>query len=201
MRVIKDRNEFGLRFFVIDIDTQLIIELGGNGDLYWSFFTQKKEPDKISIVITKENYQLYSLFADLYNDIKGINIFDDVKVNGNKYRIYNEANYRKLFNDEKNTITWYSEDTTPKDADYLTIIKNDNYFIVSSHIQEHMKEKGTNSSVIRFTNPGSRYYPFNIVFMKTYNKLKEVDDVSEYGHQIHMEEYLHEKCKTKGKHM
>ena len=46
-----------------------------------------------------------------------------------------------------------------------------------------------------------QYDPFNCVFMKMYNNLCEIDDVKDYGHQIHMEEYLYERklVKKKGK--
>ena len=40
---------------------------------------------------------------------------------------------------------------------------------------------------VRFRNSGSRYDPFNIIFMKLYQGLYELD--YEY-HQIHIEEYL-----------
>ncbi len=46
---------------------------------------------------------------------------------------------------------------------------------------------------IRFRNSGSRYSPFNTVFMKMYNDLKEIDDINDYGHQIHIEEYIYTK--------
>ena len=52
---------------------------------------------------------------------------------------------------------------------------------------------------IRFRNSGSRYDPFNIIFMRMYERLKKIDDVNDYGHQIHMEEYLYEKEKAKTK--
>lgn len=44
---------------------------------------------------------------------------------------------------------------------------------------------------IRFRNSGSRYAPFNRLFMKMFNKLQFLDDVNDYGHQIHIEEYLY----------
>ena len=45
---------------------------------------------------------------------------------------------------------------------------------------------------VRFRNSGSRYVPFNIAFMDMYNDMKEVDDVTDKGHQLHIEEYLYE---------
>ena len=50
---------------------------------------------------------------------------------------------------------------------------------------------------IRFRNSGSSYDPFNIVFMRMYEKMKQVDHVNDYGHQIHIEEYLYNQNKIK----
>ena len=47
---------------------------------------------------------------------------------------------------------------------------------------------------IRISNSGSRYEPFNTVFMSMYKKLKEYDF---NNHQIHIEEYLYNKKKIK----
>ena len=50
-----------------------------------------------------------------------------------------------------------------------------------------------NSVSIRFRNSGSRYNPFNIIFMKMFNKLQEYNP--EY-HQIHIEELEYQKKLT-----
>ena len=47
-----------------------------------------------------------------------------------------------------------------------------------------------NTISIRFRNSGSRYAPFNIIFMKMYLNLQKIDDVNDYGHQMHIEEHL-----------
>jgi len=47
---------------------------------------------------------------------------------------------------------------------------------------------------VRIRNSGSRYIPFNQVFMKLYNSLQEYD--SDY-HQIHIEEYMYQKTLKK----
>ena len=41
------------------------------------------------------------------------------------------------------------------------------------------------------------YNPFNIIFMRMYENLKKIDDTHDYGHQIHMEEYLYKKDNQK----
>ena len=46
---------------------------------------------------------------------------------------------------------------------------------------------------IRFRNSGSTYDPFNIIFMRMFNKLQEY--IPEY-HQIHIEEMNYSKKRT-----
>ena len=41
------------------------------------------------------------------------------------------------------------------------------------------------STSIRFRNSGSRYDPFNLVFMQMFQKLQEVDDVLDENHQFY----------------
>ena len=84
----------------------------------------------------------------------------------------------------------------------LKIKKMDNIFRVEFSSQPHidgydeeLNQPGYMS--IRFCNSGSRYAPFNILFMRMFNKLQEVDDVNDYGHQIHIEEYLYNNDKQK----
>ena len=36
-----------------------------------------------------------------------------------------------------------------------------------------------------------------MIFMRLFKNLQSVDDVNDYGHQLHMEEYLYEKNKIK----
>ena len=39
---------------------------------------------------------------------------------------------------------------------------------------------------IRFRNSGSSYHPFNVIFMRMYNNMKNLDDVN-YGHQLYFD--------------
>ena len=198
MRISKEKNVFGLNIFMEEDNSTLAITFGGNGDLYWSIKSDKRSIDKDSkmdsFIITKENYALYCLFEDLYNDIKEINIFEDHENDKDKYRLSNYGNYHELF--DNNTITWYSDETAPEVANYLKIKKERDSFIINFYIQDYIEgyDRDFNSLYyipIRFRNSGSRYYPFNVIFMRMYQKLKKIDDVHEFGHQIHMEEYLY----------
>ena len=173
--------------------------------MYWCIRSNKRtiedDPKMDSFTITKENFKIYSLFDELYNNIKEINIFDDFSENKDIYRLCNYANYQELFDEENKTITWYSDETAHEVANYLKIKKEDDSFKISFYIQEYKEGYDRDFNTInyipvRIRNSGSRYAPFNIIFMKMYQKLKEVDDVNEYGHQIHMEEYLYNEEKV-----
>ena len=151
-----------------------------------------------SFIITKENYGLYSLFEKLYNDIKEINLFEDLEEDKDRYRLYNSSYYQELFDEKNNTITWYSDETAREVANYLQIKKEKERFIINFNIQEYIEGYDRDFASlyyipIRFRNSGSRYDPFNIIFMRMYERLKEIDDINDYGHQIHMEEYLYDK--------
>ena len=201
MKISKENNEFGLQIFIEEENSYLSIFYGGNLDLYWAIHSNKRKLENDSksdmFVITKENYELYNLFENLYNDIKEINLFEDFEEDKDKYRVYNQSNYHELFDEKNKTITWYSDETAHEVSNYLKIKKEKDCFIINFNIQEYIEGYDRDFSSlyyipIRFRNSGSRYDPFNIIFMRMYERLKEIDDVNEYGHQIHMEEYLYE---------
>ena len=197
MKVIKSNDEFGLCITIIEEDKNIIFNYGGTGDLYWSI-NKNNNSDKETFLITKENYFLYTLFDELFFDIENINIFDeDYKT---KCKLYNYSNYNELFCNK--TITWYSDESVHDDANVLKIIKENEIFRLVFYIQQ--KDSGCNDIFhssrrisIRFCNSGSRYKPFNILFMKMYNSMNRIDDVNDFGHQIHVEEYLYNKKKIK----
>ena len=202
IKISKEKTEFGLNIFLEDNNCCLAITFGGNGDLYWCIRSNNRTIENDSkmdkFIITKENYSLYSLFENLYNDIKEINLFEDFDEYKEKYKLYNYANYHELFDEEHNTITWYSDETAHEVANYLKIRKENDTFTFYFYIQDYVEgyDRDFNSLYyipVRFRNSGSRYYPFNIAFMRMYQKLKDVENTNEVGHQIHMEEYLYEK--------
>ena len=202
MKISKIKNEFGLQIFIEEDNSCLSIFYGGNLDLYWSINSNKRtmenDPKTDSFIITKENYGLYSLFEKLYNDIKEINLFEDLEEDKDRYRLYNSSYYQELFDEKNNTITWYSDETAREVANYLQIKKEKERFIINFNIQEYIEGYDRDFASlyyipIRFRNSGSRYDPFNIIFMRMYERLKEIDDINDYGHQIHMEEYLYDK--------
>lgn len=176
-------------------------------------------------IITKENYAIYNLFEQLFFDIENMNIYDEedipfgieteeeiqqylIKKEKDKEELrercilYDSSYYNELFNANNKTITWYSDETSYKVANILKIIKEENIFKVEFYTQPHIDGYSRDFYSlgyipIRISNSGSSYDPFNIVFMRMYNKMKEVDDVNDIGHQIHIEEYLYNKEQVK----
>lgn len=200
----KRKTEFGYTIDIYNSNKILTITFGGNLDLYWYLKSEeKREVDTFEI--TKENYFLYFLFDILYNDIVNCNLFkvyDEELSFVNSImelqKIYNrkkELNkifseyeeYKRLYNGEY--ICWYSDDDSIEDANYVKIIKDDDKYIL-----EFFSNFKSNtlwlSNTIRFRNSGSRYMPFNMIFMEMYNSLC----TSDYDeNQIHIEEYLYKK--------
>ena len=220
MQVIKHENEFGLIISFQELDKQFDVSFGGNLDLYWTIHS-KNENDCHEFIITKENYEVYRLFVELFDDIENIKIYteptipfymekgeekqdyiNELEYKKNKYNLYNYSNYNELFDKENNTITWYSDETNHEVANILKIKKEKESFRLEFSIQPHKEEydrdfNSQNYIPIRFRNSGSSYDPFNVIFMRMYERLKEINDINDYGHQIHMEEYLYSQSKIK----
>lgn len=210
MKVVKQDSEFGIDIFFKEENKYLAITYGGNLDLYWIIYSEDVNKDN-NFVITKENYEVYKLFEQLFNDIDDINIYkyqnhqfssNFKKTQKEKYRKSNTSNYNVLYNEKEKLITWYSDETAFCVANVLKIKKEDEIFKLEFFIQPYIDgyDRDFNSLhhiPIRFRNSGSFYNPFNVVFMRMYSNMKEIDDVNDYGHQIHMEEYLYSQSKIK----
>ncbi len=221
MKVIKQESDFGTSVSLIDPEKYLCFNIGGNCDLYISFLQKRVRGKEHIFTITKENMAIYEIFDQLYKDIENINLFADDpipsyiksseaklsylkeskkqidnKIDG--YRRYNNSNYRELFNPDTKTITWYSDETAHEVANYLKIEKKEDCFKFYFYIQPYKcgydaDFNSPNYIPIRFRNSGSRYDPFNIIFMRMFQKLKTVEDIYEFGHQIQIEEYVYQK--------
>ena len=179
-----------------------------------------------TFIITKENYSLYSEFVNLFRDMDNINIFDDEeyipfdfdnikekekyleerrknrKREKTKYKKYNSSRYNDLYDKKNRTITWVSDETSIETGNILRIKEEKDSFVLEFSTQPNVagydNDFKTRISIpIRFRNSGSSYDPFNIIFMRMYEKMKQVDDINDYGHQIHIEEYLYSQSKIK----
>ena len=169
----------------------LKIFFGGNLDLYMTLGTDKTLPYNENVTlefdITKEEYDIYELFDTLYYDIINGNVYDEERLNRN---IKDNYVYRDLV-DKDNNITWISDDGPQEVEDKLIISKlNDTYRLtfIGNDKELDCGFKSPYSIVVRFRNSGSWYTPFNVLFMKMFHKLQELD--INY-HQYHIEEYLY----------
>ena len=222
MKLTKETNQIGINIILADGNKYIMFSYGGNLDLYLSIHSKGKDKQ---FIITKENYQVYQSFCELFNDIENMKIYDcddyipfyieteeeketylmeiarqyeDDKI---RYSLYNKSNYNELFDKENRTVTWYSDETAHEVANILKIKQHENIFVLDFFVQPYVdgydEDFHTESYIpIRFRNSGSSYEPFNIIFMRMYHKLKMIDDINDIGHQIHLEEYLHDKTKV-----
>lgn len=189
-------------------DKIMVLSFQGNLDFYMSAISFKDNREKkISFTITKENYTIYSLFEELFQDIVECNIFkvDEQRLefldDDDERREYIEriermnsdlkgySAYKRLV--KRNLITWKSDDRDYGEPDFVKIYKGEDAFYITFIRQSEELHMGT---VVRFRNSGSSYDPFNIPFMKFFNKLQEYDP---QFHQIHIEELELERKLTK----
>lgn len=171
------------------------INYQGNLDLYWRYPCNKENIKKETIkdfYITKEDYFIYTLFNDLYISIKENKPYYNYPYDNEDKNEIIEDIICPLF--KNNKIIFISDDG---------FIENGSRFIIEKIDEDTYKltfKKGIYSEVtiqtfsIRISNSGSRYEPFNTVFMSMYKKLKEYDF---NNHQIHIEEYMYIKKKIK----
>ena len=191
----KSKNNWGYDTFTIKMDEGAFeILFAPNGDLYWRYLCEENildAPERKEFTITKENYFIYGLFFDLYRSIKQNKIYFDIEESD----CFHVKGENKLF--KNGVIDWYS-DEFPDDIASRLIIKKEEESFKLTFIKSKEDYDGIFMTYsIRFRNSGSRYHPYNIVFMNMYNKLKKHDFDN---HQIHIEEYLYnQKVKKKVK--
>lgn len=186
MKIVKKEVMAGTNIILSKENKKLCISFEGNLDLYWTiYYKEDASEEKKTFVITRENENLYMLFETLYSDIEKINLFENMsEETKNRFRKYNMANYLELFNPDEKTITWYSDETNEEVANYLVIRKRENAFNLEFNTQEYigcyLQDHHSKYHIqIRFRNSGSRYCPFNILFMKMYNYLENLKDIQE----------------------
>lgn len=210
INITKTKTESGYEIRLDDGKQSLIILFAGNLDLYWTIVSKKHIPlpDDVlnkSFIISKENYFIYSLFEKLYSDLRTCNLFEvqDYELNRcetiadeldliKKNREMNLSfkrhdEYKRLFNN--GIIEWRSDDFSWEEASILTIKKVEENYVINFQ-KSYVDELGYQTYAIRFRNSGSRYQPFNHLFMKMYNKLT---DYEPNYHQTDIEEIIWQK--------
>lgn len=194
------------RYYAFDVITDdgcFSIAFGGNLDLYWIYKYETSfldTPNSKDFYITKENYFLYSLFDELYNDVKDYNIFtidnfdkeEEWLKRKNDFFEHDKNNPTKLVKDNK--IEWHCDDFDYDDGSSFVIERLDDCYKLT--FNKCRADSIFTSYAVRIRNSGSRYGYFNVIFMRMYNKLCNYDP---NFHQVHIEEYMYHKRLTKRK--
>ena len=170
-QIEKSRNYAGYEtdIHIKDIETQkeLSITYGATWDLYWTLYTNyemKKTQLEETFDIPKSEPELYSLLEELYQDVKNAKVYDP----------------EDDFDEKNNTITWHSDDSYYASTNILKIQKVENGFHLVFSRPEEYEEPGFISMMkdwsipIRFRNSGGHQEPFNLIFMRMYNKAHTV---------------------------
>lgn len=143
--------------------------------------------------ITKENYEIYLIFDSLYKDIISGNVFG-IDSPYSECVDYTKTDEYKNLVDKDFNINWISDEglSDVEDKLKISVVNNDTYRLTFSRNNTPIRYglKNTFGMSIRVRNSGSRYYPFNCVFMRMYYNLQNID--LNY-HQIHLEEIMYMK--------
>ncbi|NLC47903.1 MAG: hypothetical protein GX758_00900 [Tenericutes bacterium] len=210
LKILKTKTESGYLFKITTEEGSFEISFEGNLDLYFRNVlddnTLYDEPYQKTFRITKENYFLYSLFEELYNKIKESRVYEvrenDFLMYGNvseteeniknvelwnkQLNYYQKQNPERLF--KNNAVEWHCDDYSYNEGNILKVEDGNEEFLVTFIKRVVDTIYSTNS--VRFRNSGSRYIPFNFLFMDMYNKLCNYEPEN---NQIHIEEYLYQK--------
>ena len=233
MEVIKSRSEVG----TYDISIQenenksLALVWGGNGDLYWILdnledIDVKDDPMYDSFCITKEDYALYSMFEELYDELiqgrifipeEHINTYVEDLTEEERDEVI-EHNEREIKHARKenedikksrryqlltadNVVTWYSDEEQRNHAEIVRISKQEDSILLEFIRQTKKDDQGQirlpGFYSIRFRTSGSTYTPCYLVFTRHFLKMQEYD--FEAPQQIHIEELLYAEKKLKKK--
>lgn len=206
MEVQKERLDGVYDIIKFTKDNQILsIYFGGNGDLYWDI-VNLKDPDSNQeiFLIDEENYEIYHLFDTLLKKIEECQVYEidplslelcesskeveeiERKVAKSNEDVKTFSKYQSLY--DGFAVEWHSDDEIYEEANTLVIVRDEESESIFIEITKH-SEKSDDLS-IRISNSGSRYMPFNILFMKHYNALCNMD--FNY-HQVHINELLYQK--------
>ena len=229
MEVIKSRSEVGTYDICIkESETKSLgLVWGGNGDLYWLLdnleeIDVKDDPMYDSFCITKEDYALYSMFEELYEDLMQGRIYlpeqhmntniEDLTEEVERFNAYeiehaaseNEdikqsRRYQLLTAD--NVVTWYSDEEQRSHAEIVRISKQEDSILLEFIRQTKKDDQGQTRLPgyysIRFRTSGSTYTPCDLVFTRQFLKMQEYD--FDAPQQIHIEELLYAQKQKKKK--
>ena len=173
-------------YCLIDGNKEIYIFFAGTLDLYMLACIDKLLPPNENITIdfdiTKENYDLYLAFDKLYNRIVNSQAYSNPEI-----YLVGKNEYDRLVDENKN-IVWISDNGPADIEDRLVISQEEDSYKLSFIRNDKPMDFGfkSNSGIgIRFRNDGSRYNPFNCMFLELYENLQKINP--EY-HQISFEE-------------
>lgn len=172
-------------YYIITEQKQLRVLFSGNGDLYFCLHNASKhcikKGEEDFFEIDKDYPELYKAFDDLYNRIFGNTDSDEA--------ISNFRSVDTTYLLKGNDILWHSDDYPIEYGDSMTIKKEkDSYRLVFRRHKDDL-EKGPDRSedlMIRISNSGSRYYPYNNYFMELYNKLRLINSNNQELKENHL---------------
>ena len=170
---------------IIDDDTKkLQIYYGGNLDLNWQIIDKTADGliNTASITIKEDLLSSYQELQQLFNKLERVKIYDteedDEENRLLEYRENNIGNYNSLFPSGGKTIKWISDnDIAASKANYMTITKEEKSFKIEFKTQPNEKGKVEDTGAfdnilnVRIRASGSRYRPFETIFMYMFNNL------------------------------
>ena len=160
----------------------LQIVFAGNLDLYFRLVPNRPvglENVSFSFDITKENFEIYTIFEALYQEVMEGKVFDDPREFSCLHidRDYKETEeYKRLVHGKK--IEWISDDGPRELEDRMTIEPGEDCYHLTFYRNDKPLDagfKGHHGISVRIRNSGSWYSPFNCIFMKAYQRLQHID--------------------------
>lgn len=150
-------------------------------DLYMIIEDGNKVPvgeyKEIDFDINTDDGFVYTLFDNLYNDIINCNIMGDKPNKKNKVENHMLHEYNLLVDKDKN-INWVSDEGIYEEEDIMRISKLDNSYKLTFIRTDKRRSYGFKSPdgiYIRLSNSGSRYTPFNVIFMRMYQEFNKTN--------------------------
>ena len=174
--------------FVRKDNKTLKIFYGGNGDLYFDVFGDFEEYEngyKTSFELTEDD-QIYLYFKKLIQEIKDAEVFVPLEMEfeliDDPVEFHELIEYYKIRNNElkgcyphselvkDGIISFYSDSIYNEKANRLIISEIDGKIRLDFFDNP---EDYTDGFAINISNSGSKYMPFNICFMRFFNKLHD----------------------------
>ena len=163
--------------------------VNGSGELCWNMLKLNKESNSVAMEISDNEY-LKELLKKLFEGIIKENVLmiywpllrslnqeereskiKELMINGQLVNKNIESN--PLI--DRDRIEWHSDDFGFYDSDVLEIIRTkEDYKVIISRQDKNRLRKTVS---VQISNSGSRYAPFNEMFMDLFNSLQTYDEI------------------------